>query len=215
MTKSFKCGFVAALVCALAAAPAIALANPIFTDNFDSDSSSSVLNFTGFTNWTVSNGSVDYLNGYPGIACHGNAGGCVDLDGSTNDAGILTSKSAFQLTAGTQYTLSFWLSGNQRNSAADSVAYGVGTETGSITAIPGNQAFTQYFLTFTPSSDVAANIFFSAAGGDSVGPILDDVQLSTAQVVGVPEPGALAMLTLGLLALGLLRVSARRKHRPD
>lgn len=210
--NTLKGGLAAALACAALAFPVLSTATPLFSDNFDSDAAASVLNFTGFVNWDVSDGTVDYIrSGGFGISCHGGSGGCVDLDGSTGNAGILTSKTAFNLTAGTEYTLSFWLSGNQRGGAPDTLSYGIGSVTGLLSDIPSDQPFTQYTLTFTPTADFMGNIFFSLAGGDNVGAILDDVQLSAAgQNVGVPEPGSLGLLALGLLALGLLGLATRR-----
>ena len=50
-----------------------------------------------------------------GIDCVGNAGGCIDLDGSTNNAGVLTSN-VMPLGMGL-YTLSFDLAGSRRQSS--------------------------------------------------------------------------------------------------
>ena len=62
------------------------------------------LNYTGFANWTVYSGTVDLIgNGsydfLPGDGLY------VDLDGSTSDAGVLTTKQSFNFTAGSQYIL--------------------------------------------------------------------------------------------------------------
>ena len=64
-----------------------ASATPIFEDNFDSENGGNgVTNYTGFINWTVTDGTVDLIgNGYfdffPGNGLY------VDMDGSTNNAG--------------------------------------------------------------------------------------------------------------------------------
>lgn len=210
--NTFKGGFLAALACAALVFPTLSLATPLFSDNFDSDSATSVLNFTGFANWDVSDGTVDYVrNGNFGIDCMGGAGACVDLDGSTANAGVLTSKTAFNFVAGTEYTLSFWLSGNQRGGAPDTLTYGIGSITSLLSGIPSGQPYTNYTLVFTPTADFSGNIFFSLEGGDNIGAILDDVQLSAADV-GVPEPGSLGLLGLGLFALAL---STRRRKAAD
>ena len=47
-------------------------ATVLFQDNFNTDSAGSVLNFNALNNWTVSNGSIDYIrNGGFGISCAG------------------------------------------------------------------------------------------------------------------------------------------------
>src|SRR5215469_8200682 len=69
----------------------------VFTDNFDTEGAPgvSILNYGSFANWTVSNGTVDLVaipNGFGISTCPGAASGkCVDLDGSTSDAGVMTS----------------------------------------------------------------------------------------------------------------------------
>ena len=52
---------VAALLAAVVASSVPAHADTLFSDNFDADSASSVLNFNSFVNWNVINGSVDYI----------------------------------------------------------------------------------------------------------------------------------------------------------
>lgn len=190
------------LVLALAVAlgaPVIAQANPIFTDNFDADSSTTQLNFNSFNNWTVSDGTVDYLrSGAYNISCHGGVGGCVDLDGSTNDAGVLTSITSFHFDSGNAYVLSFWLSGNQRGGSSDSLTFGLDTFAGSLSDIPSDQPFTLEHLRFVPKSDFDSSMYFALAGGDNVGAILDDVSLAP-----VPEPSDLGLMGLGVILVGV------------
>ncbi len=68
-----------------------AQAGVLFQDNFDAEgtSGSSQLNYNAFDNWTVEDGTVDLIadpNQW-GIDCVGGTGKCVDLDGSTRNAG--------------------------------------------------------------------------------------------------------------------------------
>ena len=87
----------------LAAAPGIASAAltivTVFSDDFDAENGGAgVLNYGGFANWTVSNGTVDLIgNGFidllPGHGLY------VDMDGSTGDAGRITSRT-FDLVPG-------------------------------------------------------------------------------------------------------------------
>lgn len=182
----------------------------IFQDNFDAEAgaaNASILNYTAFTNWTVSDGSVDVVansNGW-GITCAGGSGKCVDLDGSTGNAGILTS-SLLSLAAGT-YNLSFDISGNQRNGSADSFTLALGgflNESFNLSASAPWQTVTR---SFTVSSNTANSIVFNHAGGDNIGIMLDNVSLSKTDV---PAPGTLVLFGLGLIGLGFARRNARK-----
>jgi hypothetical protein len=114
-------GVLAATTASLPAAAAV-----IFQDNFDADNAASVLNFNSLINWDVSGGTIDYIrNGGFGIGCVGGTGGCLDTDGSTGNAGRITSKSIFTFDAGVDYFIDLSLSGNQRGGASDSLLFGL------------------------------------------------------------------------------------------
>ena len=77
------------------------------------------MNFNGLINWTVSGGTIDYIrSGGFGIACVGGTGGCLDMDGSTGNAGRITSRQLFTFDSGVQYFIELMLSGNQRGAQA-------------------------------------------------------------------------------------------------
>lgn len=106
----------------LAAASAMIVATPAFAqssifDNFDGENGgATALNYTNFANFNVAPGTVDLLhqpNSYT-LTCAGGSGSCVDLDGSTNMGGTLTTKNMLSYLNGSHVTLSFDLSGNQR-----------------------------------------------------------------------------------------------------
>ena len=195
---------------ALAAVAALALgsaaqAAPVYADNFNA-------NLVGLnavpTGWTVTGGTVDLIgsgaNGTLADLLPGN-GVYVDLDGSTNQAGLLTSP-LLSLLGGVTYTATFDLAGSQRGS----------NETGTVTFgstslgfnIVSSVGFVGFSLSFTPSVGGNYTLSFQNDGGDNVGALLDNVVV-TEVAAAVPEPETYALLGAGLLAMGV--VMRRRK----
>lgn len=184
---------------------------PVFVDDFDAETGSgqgasgqSQTSYTGFVNWTVSDGTVDLVAHTDfGIDCFGGGGKCVDLDGATSDAGVLTS-TVLNLAAGL-YTLSFQLSGTDAGfgGAANNpnvVDISVGGFLVEQVTVNKGDPFALYSFDFAVGAPASVSIVFANQGGDNFGAMLDEVRLEL-----VPEPGTAALLALGLSALAASR----------
>jgi hypothetical protein len=183
-------------LCVCIAMPAM---GDLFSDNFNSESIG--LNYTSFANWNVSNGSVDLIGVGSSWDWFPAYGRYVDMDGSTGDAGKLTTKTTFDLGPGT-YTLSFDLAGNQRPGYPPSdtviVQVGMGSLFNKNYSLTTSDPFTRFTETFTVSSVSSAKLSFEGVGGDNVGMLLDNVSVNL-----VPVPAAVVLGFLGLGAAGL------------
>jgi hypothetical protein len=195
-----------AVLASLALAAGLAVASTaqavvVFQDGFEGEPAGSQLNYNAFANWDVLNGTVDKIaQGGFGLACAGGSGICVDMDGSTNNAGDLVSKAAFSFAAGDTVRLTFDFSGNQRGGAADGMTVSFGALFSELFgAVPANQPYQTVVRTFAAVSAGTANISFSHAGGDNIGMMLDNVKLEV-EPVPVPAPVLLMGSVLGLAA---------------
>jgi hypothetical protein len=185
----------------------------LFADNFDSEPQSlgTVPFSPAFANWTVTAGSVDVIGTggsfdyYPG---HGNY---VDLNGSSDQNGQLTSKTVFG--PGT-YTLSFSFGGSQGGAGAIDAGFSkttfvtLGDFASGPILLAWNDPLTTHTFTFTTLAggplvfrDVA-----SEGSNMNVGNILDNVQ-----VFAVPEPATWIMMLLGFAGVGLVAYRRTRK----
>jgi hypothetical protein len=194
------------------AAPA--KADPVFFDDFEGvTSGGTILNWNGGTNWDVIWGTVDLVqsgDGF-GITCAGGTGYCVDMDGSSGNAGDIVSLNLGPLAAGT-YQFSYSLSGNQRqlgfaDSVVASIEFGVMAWTHTLPFNAGWQTFTQEFTLTSVTNPVY--IYFGASGGDNIGMLLDNVQLSA---VSVPEPASLSLMLMGFAGVFGARARSRNSR---
>lgn len=189
----------------------------VFQDNFDTETQG--LNATP-SQWTVTNGTVDII-GRKGLVSFfdlrlGN-GLYVDLDGSTNNAGVMTS-TALTLEPGVVYTLVFDLSGSVRGDT-NTVRAGMDFDGDTVfdlyldVTLASAAPFAQFSIaSFTVASLTnVAHIVFDHSGGDNKGLLLDRVLLTgltttTEPPVGaVPVPASVVLLGSGLLGLVFVR----------
>lgn len=167
---------------ALALLATTASAQTLFEDNFDGNPTG--LNLTP-AGWTVSSGSVDTVGpGTFGDVCAPNGGACIDMDGTTSDAGRLQSEASFALLRGVRYNLTFnyiWNSHNQQN--PNTMTFGVGNFREIMTIDETRPSAPQPYRTWTLSFDGDGStgaIFFDHQGGDEGGIVIDNVRLSVA-----------------------------------
>lgn len=193
---------VLALAAAVVMTASASQAAVVFSDDFSSYGSTTRLNapdtlFGG--NWSTAGGTIDYLAAGDsfGNLCVG-GGNCIDLDGSTAQAGVFSSKT---FGAG-RYTLDISMFGSQRS----------GYEAETVTITLGNWSVTLGPInTFDDASNswtfttTGGAIGFSNAGGDNVGAILTGVTLSA-----VPLPATAPLLLAGL---GLIGAAAKRRRK--
>jgi hypothetical protein len=175
-------------------------------DGFEGEGvSDTELDYNSFTNWDVTEGTVDLKKtGTYGITC--NTGSyCVDLDGSTRDAGIFTSKEEFQARS---YEVSFAYSGNQRGSSingSDNSSDYFTVEFMNSTGVIFSQdvAYTEDWSVFSAKIALSevGKLSFSVTGGDNQGVVLDDVSVVSA----VPVPAAAFLFAPALVGFMALR----------
>lgn len=175
----------------------------LLSDNFDTENGGvTTINHDSFANWVVSDGSVDLIG--PGLAdVYPGNGLYLDLDGTTNDAGVLTSAETFSLLPG-EYELRFDLG---------DVSFSLGQGGPNNMTVSLGNLYTETFETSDAMIDslvpivrtidvtdpADAQLAFDHSGGDNFGIVIDNVSLTL-----IPEPatGLMAMLLFAACPLG-------------
>jgi hypothetical protein len=120
----------------------------------------------------------------------------VDMDGSTgtgfNPAGEI--QSITSLAAGS-YTLSFWVSGNQRTDTSRSLDISLGSWSTTLPSLP--ESFPWTLETFSFSTTGGALAFLAPGPSNQQGDLITNVTLSS-----VPEASTWAMMLVGFASLG-------------
>ena len=132
----------------------------------------------------------------------------MDLDGSSSNAGLLTTTNSF--ATGT-YTLNFVLGGSTRGDT-NTIQVSLGFRSG---YHPRLQCWSDQSKPYLPEDD-CRNSPFKNSGGDNLGLILDNITVDAAAptptAAAVPEPSTWAMMILGCTGVGFM---AYRRSRKD
>ena len=179
----------------------------LLDDDFDTENGGvGLLNYVSFDNWSISDGTVDLI-GSPAffeLLPPGN-GLYVDLDGSTNDSGIMTSE-VFELEA-CEYELQFDLAGNHRDNGQDSVDVSLGALFSEQFTMDDDDALTTITRQIPVGSPTSESIVFAGLGNDNIGLLLDDVKFTQLDC-SVPVAGELLSLDSSALVITGLTGSA-------
>lgn len=196
------------IACAVLVATLLAnsasLGQVVFFDDFNAENGGvGAVNYGGFAQWSVSDGTVDLIgNGF--FDSYLGNGLYVDLDGSSGNAGVLTS-TLIALVPGT-YTLEFDL-GTISGFAANTMTVSLGSEySEAFQEADAGQPPTFNLITrnIQVMSAGSLPLVFDHQGGDDFGLVIDNVRLTL-----VPEPTSTALLLSG--AVVALAYAVRRR----
>lgn len=201
----------AVTACVLVCAAPAALAATLFHDDFSGElakTGGSSLNYGGFDNFTVSDGTVDLIaHGAFSIECGTGQAACVDLDGSTGNSGVLQTV-GIDLLAGVDYALALLIGGNSRG-GSDEVAVrlwdGLTTPSTLLSlSFVWSDPVAAVATTITPLVAGTYFIQIEDLGNDNTGAILSAVTLSSPDAA-IPLPAAAPLLVGALAGLGAIR----------
>ncbi len=203
-------------------APAKALTIPFINDFSSENEGLGKLNYNGFENFKVIDGTVDLIGSAGFYDLYPDYGGLyVDLDGSTKQAGTLMTKTAFNLSIGT-YILSFDLGGSQREGDPNIVDVALGDLFSKEYTRYSKDALTLFTETIDVTASTTAYLSFHNLGGDNVGAVLGGISLTPVEIpnigysaiplrIDVPEPLNIFGATAGLAFLGTASVAIKKR----
>jgi len=148
----------------------------LLDDTFDSEhGGEGQLNYSQFVNWDVTEGTVDLI-GHGFYDFFPDHGLYLDLDGTTNNAGRLESKTHFSLESG-EYRLEFALAGSPM-SGPNTVTVSLGDLYSEDFTLAVKEPFRTIARTVRVSTPTGAKLTFDHSGGDNQGLLLDEVKLT-------------------------------------
>jgi hypothetical protein len=150
--------------------------------------------------WATTDGTVDHLvsgSAFGGL-CRGNAA-CIDLDGSTRDAGVFSTGS---LVDAGSYRLSFTLFGSGRGSIEEAT---VSLGDYAVTFMIGSDQVEEVTDALVMVGVGGSLLSFSNAGNDNIGALLARVSLRPEGTSIIPLPGGLPLLLSALAMVGMVR----------
>lgn len=206
-----KTSLVLAGVASVFLLPASGQCSTLFSENFNGLTPS--LTATSVGGFSAINGTnVDILGGpvFGSLCAAPESGNCVDLNGTGgNSQGVLSSNSAFSLTPGVTYTLSFDLIGSGRGvTSSTTVSFGPYSKTFTLSSSDVSSGIVS--VPVSVSSPTTANLKFASNTAGNMGALLDDVVLTSdgpaadhaSDSAMVPEPMSWGLMLLALAALG-------------
>jgi hypothetical protein len=180
-----------------AADAATADPNTIFFDDFEQEGVDDLVrNYGAWSNWDVVTGTVDAINGARIQNANASYGVMVDLDGSTRESGVFTTKQQFELMPG-DYVLSFDAT-SSRLEGDNTFRVMVGDVLSEQVTVTTDQPVETYRFTFTVTQAATAGVTFdhTLTPGDNNGAYIDNVRLVRAgTMTGSTNTGATAIPT--------------------
>ena len=207
-------------------------ASVVFSDNFDAETVPTppgwIANDASFANFFVQDGTVDLLGPANPFGLTG-VGNFVDLDGSTDNGGVMETIRQFDFSAGSTVTLDLLVSVNQRGGSdtlfggfrffsprsVDNVSLSGFTsfqepnlptqELLGIASLSSGSPYQVYSISFHALTNGTISALIGTDSADNVGPLLDGVTITD-----VPEPAAWSLMIAGF---GLLGATLRTRRR--